>query len=79
MKSFALLWVAHASAYPFVVSEIANARPHVSRASGETNCGPIPCGTFNAAEQYVDVSKATGHQFVAPTAADERGPCPGLK
>lgn len=44
----------------------------------EGNCGIIPCTTFNAADQFVDVRPGTLHQFVAPGPSDKRGPCPGL-
>ncbi|KAG9942110.1 Cloroperoxidase, partial [Aureobasidium melanogenum] len=37
---------------------------------------PVPI--FNAAEQYVNVSKGSGHEYVAPGPNDLRGPCPGL-
>jgi len=42
----------------------------------ETNCGPIPCTTFNEAEQFVSIDGE--HAFVAPVKGDKRGPCPGL-
>lgn len=44
----------------------------------ESQCGTTPCTTFNATAQFVDVRPGTAHQFVAPTASDKRGPCPGL-
>lgn len=34
--------------------------------------------SFNAAEQYIDVSEGSGHEFVAPGPNDLRGVCPGL-
>jgi len=37
-----------------------------------------PVNTFNAKAQYVDVSKGSGHEWVAPSGDDLRGPCPGL-
>lgn len=37
---------------------------------------PVPM--FNAAEQYIDVSPGSGHEYVAPKKGDLRGPCPGL-
>ncbi|KAI5241383.1 Cloroperoxidase [Aureobasidium subglaciale] len=37
---------------------------------------PVPI--FNAAEQYVNVSAGSGHEYVAPGPNDLRGPCPGL-
>lgn len=37
---------------------------------------PVP--QFNAAEQYIDVSPGSGHEYVAPGKDDLRGPCPGL-
>lgn len=42
----------------------------------ETNCGPIPCVTFDEEEQFVSVDGE--YAFVAPTKSDIRGPCPGL-
>jgi hypothetical protein len=47
-----------------------------SASSEETNCGPTPCTTFDATEQFVST---TGQNAYASPAADEiRGPCPGL-
>jgi hypothetical protein len=37
---------------------------------------PVPI--FNAKAQYVDVSEGSGHEWVAPSGDDLRGPCPGL-
>jgi hypothetical protein len=34
--------------------------------------------TFNAAEQFVDVSEGSGHEFQSPRSGDIRGQCPGL-
>lgn len=34
--------------------------------------------TFNAAEQYVDVSEGSANAWVAPGEGDLRGPCPGM-
>jgi hypothetical protein len=36
---------------------------------------PVPI--FNAAEQYVNISAGSGHEYVAPGPNDLRGPCPG--
>ena len=33
---------------------------------------------FNAEEQFVNVTQGSGREFVAPTASDIRGQCPGL-
>lgn len=48
--------------------------------TGRLNTGgghPFP--TFNAEEQYVDVSPGSGHEFQAPVCPrDHRGQCPGL-
>ena len=42
----------------------------------QTNCGPLPCLTFDPEDQLVSV---TGEYAYASPAADEiRGPCPGL-
>lgn len=43
------------------------------------NCGSAgPCTTFDAKDQYVDVSEGSGHEFQAPGPNDLRGQCPGL-
>lgn len=34
--------------------------------------------TFNAEEQFIDVSEGSGNEYVAPGPNDLRGPCPGL-
>ncbi|TVY73471.1 Aromatic peroxygenase [Lachnellula suecica] len=46
----------------------------ISRA--QTNCGPTPCTTFDAADQLVSVTGQNAYQ--SPAASDIRGPCPGL-
>ncbi|KAM3076147.1 hypothetical protein ACMFMG_006338 [Clarireedia jacksonii] len=50
----------------------------IVRTAAESNCGQIPCLNFDPVDQLVDVSSATGHQYIAPGATDIRGPCPGL-
>ncbi|KAK4615684.1 Dothistromin biosynthesis peroxidase dotB [Fulvia fulva] len=37
---------------------------------------PVP--VFDAQKQLIDVSKGSGHEYVAPGPGDLRGPCPGL-
>jgi hypothetical protein len=37
-----------------------------------------PVNTFNAQAQYVNISRGSGHEYVAPGPNDLRGPCPGL-
>ena len=37
---------------------------------------PIPI--FNAKKQLIDIGPGSGHEFVAPGANDQRGPCPGM-
>jgi hypothetical protein len=37
---------------------------------------PVPI--FNAEAQYINVTKGSGHEYVAPGPNDLRGPCPGL-
>ncbi|EME38096.1 hypothetical protein DOTSEDRAFT_75970 [Dothistroma septosporum NZE10] len=37
---------------------------------------PVPI--FDAKSQLIDVSKGSGHEYVAPGPGDLRGPCPGL-
>ncbi|KAH7399990.1 hypothetical protein BKA64DRAFT_670896 [Cadophora sp. MPI-SDFR-AT-0126] len=72
-----------ASAFPGMTAESLNARQAVPPvplplSQNEGNCGIIPCTTFNAADQFVDVRPGTPHQFVPPGPNDKRGPCPGL-
>ncbi|KAI5195675.1 Cloroperoxidase [Aureobasidium subglaciale] len=45
-------------------------------ASAQAIFEPVPI--FNAAEQYVNISAGSGHEYVAPGPNDLRGPCPGL-
>jgi hypothetical protein len=37
---------------------------------------PVPI--FDAKRQYINVTKGSGHEYVAPGPNDLRGPCPGL-
>jgi hypothetical protein len=37
---------------------------------------PIPI--FNEKAQFINVTKGSGHEYVAPGPNDLRGPCPGL-
>jgi hypothetical protein len=47
--------------------------------SGRPNTGASgPALTFNAADQLVDVSSGSGHEFHSPRTGDIRGQCPGL-
>ncbi|KAF1973925.1 Cloroperoxidase, partial [Bimuria novae-zelandiae CBS 107.79] len=47
--------------------------------SGRKNTGVFnDAPTFNAAVQCIDVKPGSGHEFRAPGANDERGPCPAL-
>ncbi|KAJ4336751.1 hypothetical protein N0V87_005142 [Didymella glomerata] len=47
--------------------------------SGRPNTGASgPALTFNAADQLVDVSSGSGHEFQSPRTGDIRGQCPGL-
>ncbi|KAJ5054164.1 uncharacterized protein L3040_000446 [Drepanopeziza brunnea f. sp. 'multigermtubi'] len=77
-----LVLVFMASAFPSMadVIETRQAVPPVPLplSQNEPNCGIIPCPTFDAADQFVDVRPGTPHQFVPPTASDRRGPCSGL-
>jgi hypothetical protein len=50
----------------------------IAGTAAESNCGQIPCLNFDPVDQLVDVSSATGHQYIAPGPNDIRGPCPGL-
>ncbi|KAF2763409.1 Cloroperoxidase [Pseudovirgaria hyperparasitica] len=50
-----------------------------ARTTGRLNTGvghPFP--SFDAADQYVDVSDGSGHEFLPPGPNDLRGQCPGL-
>ena len=70
-----LSFASSALAYPYVLEHLASQPRAVTT---ESNCGPVPCLTFNAKEQYVDISEGSGHEFIAPKPSDSRGPCPGL-
>lgn len=37
-----------------------------------------PINTFNAERQFINVTKGSKNQYVAPGPGDLRGPCPGL-
>lgn len=37
-----------------------------------------PKPIFDAKRQYINVTKGSGHEYVAPGPNDLRGPCPGL-
>ncbi|KAH7067630.1 hypothetical protein BKA63DRAFT_452533 [Paraphoma chrysanthemicola] len=45
--------------------------------SGRPNTGLPPLG-FNAREQFVNVTRGSGHEFASPGSGDIRGQCPGL-
>jgi hypothetical protein len=65
-------------AYPYSEGTIPPVRQPVF-VSGRSNTGAgNPNPPFNAAEQYVDVSEGSGHEFRAPGPNDLRGQCPGL-
>ncbi|KAF7196120.1 Dothistromin biosynthesis peroxidase dotB [Pseudocercospora fuligena] len=74
----------HALAYPFVPENIGQKRQVPTAASdvakalskARTNCGNIPCLTFNEKDQYV--STTGDHAYASPAADEIRGPCPGL-
>jgi hypothetical protein len=44
--------------------------------SGRPNTGLPPLG-FNAREQFVNVTRGSGHEFASPGSGDIRGQCPG--
>ena len=80
MKRWSILSLAtQAAAFPAVLEHLGQWQQVPRDGSQETNCGPTPCTFFDAKEQYVDVTEGSGNEFVAPTAQDQRGPCPGLK
>lgn len=58
------------------VEQLARRAVPLPSSAGETNCGPIPCTTFDEQEQLVSIEGT--HAFVAPGPTDLRGPCPGL-
>jgi hypothetical protein len=45
--------------------------------SNRPNTG-MPAHGFNAADQYVNVSSGSGHEWKEPKSGDLRGQCPGL-
>lgn len=81
-----------ANAFPTAVLEAANADPAVLARAVEISkqlqgrqagadaatllFEPVPI--FNAQAQYINVTKGSGHEYVAPGPGDLRGPCPGL-
>jgi hypothetical protein len=81
-----------ANAFPAAVLEAAASDPsilaraaEISRSLAGRQSGadaattlfePIPI--FNAQAQYINVTKGSGHEYVAPGPNDLRGPCPGL-
>ena len=66
------------AAYPAKVKARQSLPSNLPLSSEEGNSGPIPSLIFDPDDQFVDVRPGTEHQFIAPTSADERGPCPGL-
>jgi hypothetical protein len=46
--------------------------------SGRPNTGLLPGLTFNAQEQFINVTQGSGHEFASPGSGDIRGQCPGL-
>lgn len=75
---------AHILAYPFALDDVAAKRQVLTTVTSvaqqiskaRTNCGNIPCLTFDAHDQYV--STTDDHAYASPGAGDIRGPCPGL-
>jgi hypothetical protein len=81
-----------ANAFPAAVLEAAASDPsilaraaEISRSLAGRQSGadaattlfePVPI--FNAKAQYINVTKGSGHEYVAPGPNDLRGPCPGL-
>lgn len=75
---------AHVLAYPFALDDLAATRQvtttvtsvaqQISKA--RTNCGNIPCLTFDAHDQHV--STTGNHAYASPGPGEIRGPCPGL-
>lgn len=76
-----------AAAWPMVMEEVAKGRTLQKRVVYPTvpppkfttqrdNCGVHgPCTTFDADDQFVDVSQGSGHEFVSPGPSDIRGQC----
>jgi hypothetical protein len=46
--------------------------------SGNGNDGVFTTFVFDPIDQFVDVGPGSGHEFMAPSSTDKRGPCPGL-
>ena len=74
-----------AAAYPWAMEASNNLQKRVEPAprqpnflSGRSNTSPLGAVTFDAKEQYVDVTQGSGNEFVAPKTGDIRGQCPGL-
>lgn len=73
-----------AAAWPAVMDNlekrgVAPKVPPPAFSSGRDQCGVHgPCAGFDEEEQFVDVTKSSGHAFQRPKSTDERGQCPGL-
>jgi len=77
-----------AGAFPAAVYEglandpviAARAEEIIKRQAGATAAEAIfeSAPTFDAKLQYINVTKGSGHEYVAPSGDDLRGPCPGL-
>lgn len=66
---------------PFGVAwpALMDTKPVMKRADTRLNTGfAHPNPSFNAADQYVDVTPGSAHEFRAPGPGDQRGECPGL-
>lgn len=70
-------FAATAAAWPVVMQQDALLKRAAAQGRLNTGAGhPFP--TFNAQEQYVDVTDNGPNPFKAPGASDLRGQCPGL-
>lgn len=73
--------IALTSLLPFAAAwpALMDAQPIMKRADTRLNTGVAhPNPSFNAADQYVDVTPGSAHEFRAPGPGDKRGECPGL-
>jgi hypothetical protein len=77
-----------ANAFPAAILEAAASDPSIlkraeeiyKRQGGASAATALfePVPIFNAKNQYINVTKGSGHEYVAPGPNDLRGPCPGL-
>ncbi|KAL5113683.1 putative zinc transporter msc2 [Pleosporales sp. CAS-2024a] len=80
-KAFPAAMLEAAAADPAILTRAAEIAEQLkTRQTGANAAAALfePVNTFNAAAQYINVTKGSGHEYVAPGPGDLRGPCPGL-